>query len=80
MAATPAAVVMVALVPVRLAAAVAAVTACAVPDVVLDVNVTVAIPLEFVVDVAALNEPPPVDVHVTTLPLVARALLFASAT
>jgi len=55
------------------------VTVCVVPDVVLVVKVTVATPLAFVVDVGLPNEPPFVLDHVTTLPDVPTALLFASA-
>lgn len=58
---------------------VAPVTVCAVPDVVAVVKLTVAMPLALVVDVAALKLPPPVLDHVTTCPLVATALSFASA-
>ena len=67
-----------ALVPVRVVLSVP-VTVCAVPEVVLVVNVTVATPLPFVVDVALPNEPPFVLDHVTTLPDVPTTLLLASA-
>jgi hypothetical protein len=50
-----------------------------VAEVVLVVNVTVATPLEFVVDVGAEKEPPFVLDHVTVLPDVPTGLLFASA-
>ena len=54
------------------------VTVCAVAEVALVVNVTVAIPLVLVVDVGALKDPPPDDDHVTMLPGWSRLLLLAS--
>jgi hypothetical protein len=74
----PGTVVIAAVVPVRLVLSVP-VTVCVVPDVVLDVNVTVATPLPFVSDVAAPKLPPFVLPHVTVLPDVPTELLFASA-
>jgi len=68
-----AAVVMFVLVPVK--APDVAVTVWTVPFVELTVNVTVAIPLAFVVLVAVEKEPPvPVLDHVTTRPDVATAV------
>lgn len=67
-----------ALVPVRLVLSVP-VTVCAVPAVVVVVNVTVATPLLLVVEVGPEKEPPFVLDHVTVLPEVPTALLFASA-
>ena len=76
--ATPAVVVMLALVPVKRATSVA-VTVVAVPEAVCVVKVIVAIPLAFVLLVAAENDPFTSDlVHVTTLPAVLTALLCAS--
>ena len=67
--------VMTLLVPVN--DPVVAVTVCCVA-VGFVVNVTVAMPLEFVVDVAEPNEPPPLLDHVTTCPAVNTALLLPS--
>lgn len=78
MAPAPATVVIAALVPVRLVLS-KPVTVCAVPEVVLVVNVTVATPLLFVRDVAALKLPPFALDHVTVLPDVPTELLLASA-
>lgn len=58
---------------------VVAVTTCVAPTAALTVKTTVAIPLEFVVDVADANDPPPVLLHVTIWPVVATELPFASA-
>ena len=71
-------VVMLALVPVSDELSVP-VTVCTVPTVELVVNVTVAIPLAFVVLVAVPNEPPFVLLQVTVLPDVDTGLLLASA-
>lgn len=77
--AVPATVVIVALVPVTGPVDVA-VTVVAVPATVWVVNVIVAIPLAFVLDVPAEKEPFALDfVHVTVTPFVATALLLASA-
>jgi len=73
----PNVVVMFPLVPVRLEPSVP-VTVCTVPATVLVVNVTVALPLASVFEVAAENEPPFVLDHVTTRPEVATGLLPAS--
>lgn len=75
--AVPAAVVNADVVPVM--PPVAPVAVCAVPDVVLVVNETVATPLPLVVDVAEPKLPPLVLDQVTVLPAVATELLLASA-
>ena len=77
--AVPAAVVIVALVPVNVPASVP-VTVVAVPDTVCVVKTTVAMPLPLVVLVAVANDPFASDfVQVTMLPLVVTGLLFTSA-
>lgn len=77
--AVPAAVVMVALVPVKLPPSVP-VTVVAVPATVWVVKTTVAIPLPFVLLVGVANDPFPFDLlQVTVRPAVFTALLLASA-